>query len=68
MVEIIKRGELPEKQEFQTTCTNCKTEFKFTRGEASDGSGGDQRDAGLLKIPCPLCKKECFVDGYRRSR
>lgn len=61
MVEFIKRGHLPEKMKFISTCSHCKTEFSFLREEASDGSGGDQRDHGMLKIPCPLCKHDVYT-------
>ncbi len=67
MVEIIKRGMLPGDVKFKSTCSNCKTEFSFTRSEATDGSGCDQRDAGLLKISCPVCNRDCFVNGNSRS-
>lgn len=61
MVEMIRRGHLPEKMKFTCTCTHCKTEFSFLREEAQDASGLDQRDRGLLKIACPLCKRDVYT-------
>lgn len=58
MVEIIRRGELPEEKQYQHTCTNCSTHFKFKRAEAR--LSPDQRDPGYF-IPCPLCKQNCWM-------
>lgn len=62
MPKIIKQGHLPEKMKFISTCSHCKTEFSFLREEASDGSGGDPRDHGVLKIPCPLCSRDVYTN------
>ena len=61
MVEILNQGHLPENAKFICTCNHCKTEFSFKRSEATDASGADQRDHGLLKIACPLCRRDVYT-------
>lgn len=65
MVEIIKRGELPGEKVYTTTCTHCKTQFKFKQKEARLSS--DQRDGDAMRIRCPLegCNTECWVTPKR---
>lgn len=62
-MEIIKRGELPGEKVYETSCSHCKTRFRFKRDEARPSR--DQRDGTLLIVKCPLpgCGKECYANG-----
>lgn len=55
MVEIVRRGILPEEKVHEATCGNCYTVFRFKQGEAH--VTGDQRDGDYMTIACPLCNK-----------
>lgn len=61
MIKILERGELPHLRVYKTQCSNCKTRFEFTRGDASVSR--DPRDGDLLVVKCPLpgCAKECYA-------
>lgn len=53
MVEIIRRGELPELEKHEATCARCKTEFRFEAREAR--LVPDPRDGDFYQIGCPIC-------------
>lgn len=69
MVDIIEKGELPGEKLYETTCSNCKTRFRFKKDEAKVNY--DQREGDYLSIACPLtgCNKTVTVDidSYNRQ-
>jgi hypothetical protein len=68
VVEIIRKGELPGEKIYETTCTNCKTRFRFKKKEARFSS--DQRDGNALIIRCPLegCNNDCWVTTNEQTK
>ena len=62
-MKILKRGELPTKKVYRTTCHVCKTEFEFTRYEKGVRDVFDQRDGNAVVAICPLpnCGNDCWV-------
>lgn len=63
MVEIISQGILPVEDMFKGTCGNCKTVFKFKRGEAKYCPAIDQKYRPYFSIHCPLdgCNQTIMV-------
>ena len=59
-MKIIERGEEPELQPMRCRCNHCRTLFEFLPMEATYVS--DQRDGDALKIGCPVCTRDCWVD------
>jgi hypothetical protein len=57
MVEILKRGIVPEEVHYETICVRCKTHFRFLRKEARQVN--DFRDGDFLSIDCPVCNSIC---------
>ncbi|WP_066795092.1 hypothetical protein [Sphingomonas soli] len=52
-IEVISRGHLPENDQFEASCSNCKSTLRFLR---SDGKlTFDQRDGDFLTVACPVC-------------
>lgn len=58
-MDIVKRGSLPENREYNGTCVHCRTEVRFKRSEATLHS---DRDGSFVKVECPTCKKDIYVD------
>lgn len=58
-MEIMRKGKLPEAEEYTIVCGNCDCMFKFTRREARLQT--DDRDGDFLEINCPTvgCAKVC---------
>lgn len=50
MVEILKRGTLPEERVHTVDCTNCHSKLRFKEKEATKNTTG-------LFITCPVCTK-----------
>ena len=59
-MRVLKEGSLPEAEVFRATCPNCRTEFEFTRGEATYESSC--RNDEFLKIACPKCRRIVYVE------
>lgn len=61
MVEIIKKGKMPEKKKIFFGCRNCGTEFKAEESDCDlyvvDGFFGEAIPVEV-SCKCPLCKKE----------
>ncbi|GGZ22049.1 hypothetical protein GCM10011273_03580 [Asticcacaulis endophyticus] len=55
-MEIISRGQHPEKTVHKVTCQNCKTIFEFEQHEANHAF--DKRDGNYYEIDCPVCSKK----------
>jgi LSD1 subclass zinc finger protein len=60
---IITPGKRPEDEWYHTTCSSCRTHFKFRRGEAR--CSGDQRDPGYT-ITCPFCSKSVWLNNLTK--
>lgn len=60
MVEIIKKGKMPEKKKIFFRCENCGTEFKAEESDCDlyvvDGFFGEIIPS-QVSCECPLCKK-----------
>jgi arylamine N-acetyltransferase len=61
VVEIIRKGELPQEKWYEYTCQNCHTRFKFRQKEAK--LHDDQREGSWWSINCPLsgCNQACNI-------
>ena len=59
-MKTIKPGVLPETKLYRATCVRCGCIMEFTRGEAQQVSGG--RNDEYLKVGCPTCHREVWVD------
>ena len=59
MVEIIKRGTLPDEKTYETECRHCRTFFRFERREAHFVT--DQREGDAVTIACPVCTTLVWV-------
>ncbi len=66
MVEIIRKGSLPEERVHKATCNNCDTLFSFKESEAAQSY--DQRDGRTFSISCSLCKQICYVPSEKVTR
>ena len=66
MMEIIKKGRLPEEEIFEGDCHNCKTEFRCKRCEGTYESY--QRDGDFLRVTCPLCNREAIAYPVRNNK
>lgn len=55
MVDVIKRGVLPEETVHEVTCSHCYSELRFKEKEAK--LIDDQRDGRYLQITCPVCDR-----------
>lgn len=60
-IEVIERGELPEKKRYELRCLHCRTRFSFLREDAQYWSS--VRNEEGLKIACPVCRRDCYTDG-----
>lgn len=58
-MKIIKKGSLKGKK-YRHTCDKCETIFEFFEKEAKFDSS--PKNEAYLKIKCPVCKKECYID------
>jgi hypothetical protein len=58
-MKVLKPGQLPETQIYQAQCGYCRCEMEFTRGEAKFES--TCRNEDYLKVNCPTCKREVWV-------
>jgi len=58
-MKTIKPGVLPENEIYQAICAHCKCEMEFTRGEAEFVS--TCRNEDYLKVGCPTCRRELWV-------
>lgn len=56
MVDVLRRGELPEEKIKIVTCTDCKSELRFKISEAKIVS--DPRDGNFYVIDCPICSSQ----------
>ena len=60
MIEIIKRGKIPQEKKYEATCYTCKTVFTALQ---EDGKVvNDQRDGDFVTFHCPVCNRECHCD------
>ena len=55
-MEVIKRGVAPAKREYQVTCKECGTVFRFGKHEASKIVGGLY--PCMMKVSCPECGED----------
>lgn len=53
-IEVIRRGHLPENDQFEAVCHRCKSQLRFLRSDAKHTS--DQRDGDFVTITCPVCQ------------
>lgn len=60
MIEIIRKGKIPEDKKFRYTCSRCQTIFEFKASEAK--LEATCRNESFRVIKCPLCNRECCVD------
>lgn len=58
-IEVIRRGHLPENDQFDVQCTHCKSDLRFQRKDGRFTS--DQRDGDFLTIDCPVCNHAVHV-------
>jgi len=61
MVEIIKRGKLPEDKPRRVTCGNCKSVLSVKRSEWE--STGDVREPNIVCVMCPVCNQKLYRNG-----
>lgn len=62
MVEILKRGTLPEDETREVTCGHCRSVLRFKRSEGRQSR--DQRDGGALTFTCPVCEHAIWVAAH----
>lgn len=65
-IEVIRRGNLPENDQFDVKCNHCKSEIRFLRSDARLTS--DQRDGDFLKVDCPVCNHAVHVAANKSAR
>lgn len=53
-IEVIRRGHLPENDQFEAECCKCKSQLRFLRSDARHTS--DQRDGDFVTVTCPVCQ------------
>ena len=58
-IEVIRRGHLPENDQFEAECYRCKTGVRFLRSDAQFTS--DQRDGDFVTVKCPACGDSIHV-------
>lgn len=66
MVRIIKRGTLPEEQEYQFECDHCHTIFVCQKSELRYSSSPKNESYYIIK--CPVCKLDKYIDDDILSR
>lgn len=59
-MRVIKPGINKGEDLYQAICNNCRCEFEFKRLEATEHI--DPRDGRYLRIECPTCIKDVFVN------
>lgn len=61
MTIIVKKyGKMAEYRQRDATCNNCGTEFEFSGADARIVH--DARDGNAYVLPCPVCRRECWID------
>lgn len=59
-MEIIFRGKPPGEKVINSTCSNCKTVFRYKESEGKITY--DQRDGNFISIACPVCGNAVNTD------
>jgi len=57
-MKVIVRSEKKEKT-YQSNCRSCNSVLEFTR---SDGEIHNDRNELVLKVKCPVCKSDIWVN------
>lgn len=60
VMDVIKKGKLPEDNVYLGSCHHCGTVVKFMRSEGE--LVFDQRDGDYIEIECPLCHTSICVN------
>ena len=61
MAIIVKKyGATVDHRQRAATCNHCKTEFDFSAADARVVH--DARDGDAFVLPCPVCRRECWID------
>lgn len=53
-IEVVRRGHLPEEDQFEAQCYRCKSDIRFLRSDAKFTA--DQRDGDFVTVACPVCQ------------
>jgi RNase P subunit RPR2 len=62
-IKVIRRGHLPQNDQFDATCRKCHSEIQFLRSDGRFTS--DQRDGDFLTVDCPVCGDPIHVDAKK---
>jgi hypothetical protein len=62
-VEVIQRGHLPENDQFEATCSRCRSQLRFLRSDAK--LTHDQRDGDFVTISYPVCSNSVHASASK---